>query len=305
MKNHKLIYGISIIFALFSLVLASKPLEKFEKTYKTGKSAVLEVSSSSGDVSIKRGGNEVIVVGLIRAGHSWKMSASKADEVAKYIKDNPPITHSGKKVIIKKIDREDSRVVYINYEITVPQNTQVSISTGSGDLEVVGVSGPAELSTGSGDVYIESVKKGAELSTGSGDITGKSLAGDISARTGSGDINIKFSDQADLRASTGSGDITIDRLEGSLTARTGSGNATVSGTAVDEWKISTGSGDVKVTLSDKIGYNVNIKTNSGYIETEPPITVSGRIKRNEIEGKIRGGGKMISLSTGSGDIYLR
>ncbi|MEE8437887.1 MAG: DUF4097 family beta strand repeat-containing protein [Candidatus Neomarinimicrobiota bacterium] len=305
MKNHKIIYGISIIFVLFSLALASKPLEKFEKTYKTGKTAILDVSNSSGDVSVKRGGNEVIVVGLIRAGHSWKMSAYKADEVAKYVKDNPPITHSGKKVTIKKIASEDSRVIYIDYEITVPRNTRVSISTGSGDLEVIDVYGPADLSTGSGDVFIQGVEKGAELSTGSGDITGKDLASDVSASTGSGDISMKFSEPADVRASTGSGDITLDNLEGSLVARTGSGNASISGTAADEWKVSTGSGDVDVTLSDKVGYNVSIKTNSGYIETEPPITVSGRIKRNEIKGKIRGGGELVSLSTGSGDITLK
>ncbi|MEE8335063.1 MAG: hypothetical protein V3S48_01340, partial [Candidatus Neomarinimicrobiota bacterium] len=154
MKNHKLIYGLSLIFALFSLALASNPLEKFEKTYKTGKTAILEVSNSSGDVSVKRGGNEVIVVGLIRAGHSWKMSTSRAEEVAKYVKENLPISHSGNEVIINKIASEDSRVVYIDYEITVPRNTRVSISTGSGDLEVVAVSGPADLSTGSGDVFI-------------------------------------------------------------------------------------------------------------------------------------------------------
>jgi len=306
MKNRNvIIYSLSLVLGLFSIGLASQPLETFKETYKTGKTAILEVSNSSGDVTVKKGGNEVVVVGLIKAAHSWRMDGSRAEEVAKYVKENLPVTHSGNKVTIKHIDRQDNRVVYIDYEITVPRNSQVNISTGSGDLEIKDINGPAELSTGSGDVNVFSVRNGAELSTGSGDITGEDLAGEVSARTGSGNIDLEFSDLAEVRASTGSGDIIMDHLEGSLVARTGSGDATVSGTPADEWRIGTGSGDIEVTMSNKVGYNVHLKTSSGYIETEPAISLSGRFSRDEIKGKIRGGGELVTLSTGSGNIHLK
>ena len=53
-------------------------------------------------------------------------------------------------------DRHLSRNISIDYELTVPTETQFNGQTGSGDLSVEGIRGPVDAKTGSGDMSFRS-----------------------------------------------------------------------------------------------------------------------------------------------------
>ena len=109
----------------------------------------------------------------------------------------------------------------------------------------------------------------------------------------------------DVEVRAGSGDIRIAGVGGALTAHTGSGDIDVEGAIVGPWKLDASSGDVGVRVTGEAGFELNARTSSGNIDSDPPVTVSGRIRRHELRGTVRGGGPELDIRTSSGDIRIR
>jgi DUF4097 and DUF4098 domain-containing protein YvlB len=126
--------------------------------------------------------------------------------------------------------------------------------------------------------------------------------------TGSGNIELEETAAGDIDLHTGSGNITARGIQGAFRADTGSGDITGEGMQAGAWNIRTGSGNVHVHLPANAAFDADISTSSGSINVNAPITmtVQGRVQetRRSIQGKVRGGGPLLTLRTGSGDIHL-
>ena len=128
---------------------------------------------------------------------------------------------------------------------------------------------------GSGDLSVRDVSGDLEIAMTSGDIKLMNVAGPVVANTVSGDIAVRF---ATLR----SGPTSI--------------------TAV--------SGDVDVTLPTATKATLKMRTISGeaYTDFDLNMNTQGKMQHvggQVIDGSINGGGNAISLTTVSGDIYVR
>ncbi len=51
--------------------------------------------------------------------------------------------------------------------------------------------------------------------------------------------------------------------------------------------------------------DVDLHTSDGHIDLDMPVTTAGKIRENEVRGKLNGGGSMLSIRTGDGSIHLR
>ena len=131
-----------------------------------------------------------------------------------------------------------------------------------------------------------------------------SVDGAIRAQTGSGDIRIERTGGS-LSAQTGSGDIRAASVGGEVRAQTGSGDVEVTQTARGDVQVSTGSGDVVLNLPADAAYTLDARTGSGSISTSQPVTVQGQMRRNHVQGTVRGGGNMVRVKTGSGSVDIR
>jgi hypothetical protein len=62
-------------------------------------------------------------------------------------------------------------------------------------------------------------------------------------------------------------------------------------------------------LPGNAAFDANISTSSGTVDIDAPVetTVQGRVEesRKTVRGKVRGGGPMLSVRTGSGDIHVQ
>src|SRR2546426_674500 len=107
---------------------------------------------------------------------------------------------------------------------------------------------------------------------------------------------------------TGSGNITLNGVNGALHAEAGSGDITVGGMEAGAWEVRTGSGNVGLRLPSQAAFDLDLSTSSGTIVVDEPVTttVQGRVQesRRSISGKVRGGGPMIQVHTGSGNISI-
>jgi hypothetical protein len=298
---------LAAVAALFvtTTAFASTPQGTFDRNLQVNGPVDLEVLTHSGDVTIRAGGSgSVEIHGKIFVGDHWLLGDRQADVHA--IEQNPPIRQEGNSI---HIDYVNAHNISIDYEITVPADTSIRAQSGSGDQIIEGTHGNAEVETGSGDVKMRNVNGEIRLQTGSGDIRAHEISGAVQAGTGSGDIELEETGTGDVDLHAGSGDITVHGVQGAFHGESGSGDITVQGTQTGTWEVRTGSGNVHVTLPSNAGFNADISTSSGSLDVDAPIetTVQGHIgeSHKRVQGKARGGGPLLSVHTGSGDIHIQ
>ncbi len=302
-------------FAMFAIALAallmstaafaSTPQGTFEKTLSVSGPVNLEVLTHSGDVTVRAGSTgSVLIRGKIYVGNHWLMGGRDADVYE--IEQHPPIRQDGNNI---HIDYVDMKNISVDYEITVPTDTAVRTHSGSGDQTVEGTHGNVETQTGSGDVKLANLTGEIHLQTGSGNIRAREVAGAVRGGTGSGDIEIEETGSGDIDLRTGSGNITARGIQGSFHGDAGSGDITAEGAQRGPWEIRSGSGNVHVGLPADSAFEADISTSSGSIDVGSPIemTVQGRVDdtHRHIQGKVRGGGPLLRIRTGSGDIHIQ
>jgi DUF4097 and DUF4098 domain-containing protein YvlB len=155
----------------------------------------------------------------------------------------------------------------VHFDVYVPRQSSLHVSSGDGALNLDGVTGQLTLRSGDGPI---------EVANG---------GGQLQVNTGDGVIRvIKFDGQVDAR--TGDGAINLDGNFNELSARTGDGTISLTVPAGASFTIETNSPD---EISNE-GFNV-----------AEDITPSPRVKR----WKIGNGGKVFVLKTGEGKILLR
>lgn len=295
----------------------------FEKTLQVSGPVDLEVMSGSGDITVHQGAaGTVHVSAKIRASNSW-LFGGNADDKIRRIEQNPPVEQQGNTIRIGRIeDRELTRNISIDYDVTVPPQTRLSSQTGSGDQTITGLQLPVtaktgsgnitaenigaetHLSSGSGDLKINSVKGSLVANTGSGNIRAQDVGGEAFVNTGSGDVEVHQTAAGDVKVETGSGNIQLFGIKGGLRASAGSGDIHAEGEATHDWRLGAGSGNITLRLPSQASFNLDARTSSGSLRVNHRVTVQGTISKNHIQGKVGNGGVILDVHTGSGDIEI-
>ncbi|HKG61801.1 MAG TPA: DUF4097 family beta strand repeat-containing protein [Pyrinomonadaceae bacterium] len=172
----------------------------------------------------------------------------------------------GDAIAINTINTEDVNG-RVNFDVYVPRQATLHVSSGDGALNLDGVTGQITLRSGDGPI---------EVANG---------GGQLQLNTGDGRIRvIKFEGQVDAR--TGDGAIALDGNFNAVSARTGDGEISLTVPAGSSFTIETNS------MEDL--------ANEGFVVNED-VTPSPRVKR----WRIGNGGKVFILKTGEGKILLR
>jgi len=252
----------------------------FDRTLSVGGEAQLMVSTGSGDIHIARGSDSQIHIhGQVHVNDDG------SEEQARGIAANPPIEQSGNVIHIGQQHEEHWQGISINYEIEAPAGTILGATSGSGNI------------------VDEGVGQNAKLETGSGDITASGLEGPFTVKTGSGNITAEQIGEGDVKAETGSGNIEIKDVHGSFHAETGSGDIKATGTPSAAWTLQTGSGNIDI-WSGNAPLTLDGSTGSGSVITDHEMLVQGSLDRHHIKGNLNGGGPLVRVQTGSGEIHV-
>ena len=203
----------------------------------------------------------------------------------------------------------DSR---LDVRVTVPTDSDLAIRTGSADIGVDGTVGTAKLKSGSGEVRVDTLAGPAVIDTGSGDILVDEARGELRIKSGSGSINLGQV-ASSVAVSTGSGDVEIGTTNGPTVVKTGSGDLKVADARTDV-SLTTGSGDLVIGTANR--GRLTAKGASGDVHVGIPAgtpvwtdisTVSGEIRSNlHGAGEPGEGTDHVELraKTVSGDIVL-
>jgi hypothetical protein len=252
----------------------------FDRTLSVSGEAQLSVSTGSGNIHLTRGsGSEIRIHGQVRVNRDG------SEEQARQIAANPPIEQNGNVIRVGQQHEEHWEGISIDYEIEAPAGTVLNATSGSGNI------------------VDEGVGQNAKLETGSGDITASTLQGPFIVRTGSGNITAEQTGEGDVKAETGSGNIEIKDVHGSFHAQTGSGDIKATGTPSAPWTLQTGSGNIDV-WSGNAAITLDGSTGSGSVITDHEMLVQGSLDHHHIKGNLNGGGPLVRVQTGSGEIHV-
>jgi hypothetical protein len=278
------------------------------RTFQIAERARLTIGNASGNVVIRRGEPGVVSVAATKRAsgigvHPERIQVS-TEQFGDTLNISTRMDWSFLELSLRNVD----------FEITVPTDSDIQLDNGSGRIVVQGASGDIRVRTGSGRIEARDLQGQIALKTGSGRIELNNLQGQIFAKTGSG--SIQSSDlQGPTTLRTGSGGLRVSGLQGVATLKTGSGSVAIdhseligesslrtgSGSIAFEGTLEpygdsvfrTGSGAVNVRLSADTAFSLNARTGSGGVVNE--------FGGNEVGSGARA---RLKLRTGSGRIHI-
>lgn len=314
--------GVFLALALAGTMAAQTAEGSFTRDLKVSGPVDLRIRTGSGGITVRRGpAGTVHVYAKIKASGNWFLGSGDPAGTVREIEQNPPIAQTGNAIVIGE-ERRRWNNVGITYELTVPEQTNLKASTGSGGVDVTGVTGPAELGTGSGVIRADSIGNRVSARTGSGGIkiltangdviasTGSggieltAINGTVDARTGSGGITV-IGAAGEVRARTGSGHIKVEKAKANVDARSGTGGVEIDGTPKSfRWDLHTSSGGIKVSLPTGTPFEVDAETRSGTVTTSHKVSTSGSMAKNMLRGVSGRGDNRLYIRVGSGSIRI-
>jgi hypothetical protein len=226
----------------------------------------------------------------------------------------------------------------ISFKLYVPINVSTDVSTSGGNIELSHVTGTQDFTTSGGNlvvtdvagkingttsggnIVIEKAKEEINLATSGGNIEAKDCDGKIKLITSGGNIEMTML-KGNIKASTSGGNVSGETIEGDLNASTSGGNIGLSGMSCNIVAATSG-GDISVSVT-KLLSTVRLSNSGGNIKLDIPQNspvdlnlyaekiktdrlenFSGKFEEDKIEGKLNGGGAVVTVKADGGTIHL-
>jgi len=297
------------------------PSGSVDRSFTASGPVRLELSNGSGNSRVSVG-----APGEVKVHAEFRVRAWPWDDPDRTLKDllsNPPISQDGDLIRIGATGWHRTEFE-ADYTVTVPPDTQMRGTSGSGNLDVDGIAGPANFTAGSGNIRANAIQNDVHAMVGSGNVTLTDSKGRVGAMTGSGEVVVRGA-KGDVRANTGSGEIRIERAEGNVEASAGSGNIEIRDATADLrvrsssgeinidgnpgpsnfWDIRASSGDVTLHAPANASFRFYGHTGSGDINVSGPSAKdTSSTNRHDYQARIGDGKARVEIETSSGNISI-
>ena len=256
----------SLALVAFTIAVLPARAEEWSKTYNISGRADLRVETSDANIRVTTWDQSTIEAKVITTRYKIGEGGIRVEE-----------RQTGDSVEIEvRYPHHDWvigwRSARVDIIIQMPREGRVNLRTGDGKIDVAELKGDMDLHTGDGSINLDGVDGKLHATTGDGHIQANGRFDELALKTGDGHV--------DVRAKNGS----------SLAAG---------------WRLETGDGSVSLEVPGDLAADVDLHTGDGHIDLDVPVQAEGRIRRNEIHGKLNGGGSLLTIRTGDGSIHLR
>lgn len=173
---------------------------------------------------------------------------------------------------IEKPKKLVSKYVTVDLEATVPDKTDVELSTHNGAVEILNITGQINATTHNGSVSCKEVSGQTRLESHNGSVVCEGVTGDVELKTHNGDIQASYTRTAP---------------------------------AVCNISVVSHNGSVELICPQDFSAKVEASTHNGSIETDLPITVVGKVTSHKLQGTIGAGDGKLHLETHNGSIEIR
>jgi DUF4097 and DUF4098 domain-containing protein YvlB len=255
----------------FACTLAALPAraDDWSKTYTLTGKPDLRVETSDANIKVSTWDQNTIEAKVTTTRYKIGDDGIRIDEhqSGDTVEINVRYPHHG--VVINFGNSMSHRV---EIDIHMPREGRVDLHTGDGKIELGNFKGEMQLRSGDGSQEIDSVDGKLHASTGDGHIRASGRFDELELKTGDGRVD----------------------------AHAAGGSAIAS-----SWRLESGDGTVTLEVPENLAADVDMHTGDGHIDLDMPITTTGKIRENEVRGKMNGGGNLLVIHTGDGSIRLR
>ncbi len=285
----------------------SSTLEE-SKTLKVDmtKPLTLKVIDDSGGVTITGGDVQTVQVKAIKTAYDSTQARADAEvKTIQYSIEQTDGTITIKYQLPKSVNFSN-RVNTVDFEVTVPHDLVVDISTNNGKVNVSDTKGNVTVKNGFGDVTLENIEGALSVKTNSGDVSATSITAsdeNIDLNSDFGTVILKKAGGNAISLKSNSGAITLSevRATGELTMNTDFGNASFENGSADSLHVETNSGKVSlkkinvnqlifvkndfgdINLTQAFGASYDLHTNSGAVTVDG---AKGNLKADSDFGNI-------------------
>lgn len=297
--------------------------ERVTRTFEVGAAGRLELSNVAGSITIRGVEGSTITVDATKHARASDDARDALDGLRlEFIQRGDRI-----EVSVRHDRGGRRRRAWVDFEVSVPRSTGVTVGSVSGDVVARDVGGELRVEVVSGDVAIANAGRLARAKSVSGRVRIEGARGDGTTTIGSVSGDVFASDlQAErLEAETVSGELELrDTTCARLDVSTVSGDIDFQGglVATGRYEFRAHSGDVNLVLTTDTGFDLTGDTFSGSFDFDIPVTLRGgasdrddrdrdRSSRDPRQGgrSVRGtygdGGAWLEVATFSGDVSIR
>jgi hypothetical protein len=312
------------------------------KTFSKAGVKNIEAETSGGNISVKGDEKDEVRVEVYVRQNNRGDNLSK-DEIQKKLDEdyslNISIDNSKLTAIAKPKTHNMNwkRALSISFRIFTPKNVSTDLQTSGGNIDLSDLAGKQKFSTSGGNlrvsnisetikgrtsggnIDVENCRDEIDLQTSGGNIEANNCSGDIRLETSGGSVrlnklngsikantsggNIQGDDiSGELLSHTSGGNIDLRGLASSLETSTSGGNIDVAITQLSKYvKVSNSGGNIDITLPKNKGVDLDLSGRIGNTHFE---NFSGKIDKDEVNGKLNGGGIPVKVDAGGGRINL-
>jgi len=201
----------------------------------------------------------------------------------------------------------------------------VEVEDSNGGINVRDIKGKGSFNTSFGSIEANGLPKGARATTGNGRVALSDVGGDAYAKTSFGSVDVRRVNgnltienangpvnasgvKGDASAKTSFGSVTLEDVGGAITVDNQNGTVSVSaartGSGCKNVSLKTSFAPLQVRLPGDAGYEVNARTSFGHISSDLPVTATGTLGGDSLNGRIGNGGCTLSLTNANGNIEI-
>lgn len=291
MRTH-IVAALAVVLASAAPVVAQS--DAFDWSGHMQQGAWLKIYSPNGPVDVQAGtGNTARVHGVIR-------DSDRGREAVRF-----EVVKDGDNVVVCAVTKRQecnadgiSTVEHswfgrhgperASFTVQLPAGVHILANSGNGDVTVDGATARVQVSSGNGDI---------EISGSGGDVTAKTGNGRVTVRDAGGPVQVR----------SGNGRIEIASARGPVDATTGNGaiNVALASLGDGDMNFRTGNGRVTLEMPDNLNAELVTHLGHGSLETDFPLSLSGRTDFHNFRATIGQGGRRLEVSSGNGDLILR
>jgi DUF4097 and DUF4098 domain-containing protein YvlB len=290
--------------------------DRQSKTVRIGASGELTLENIAGDIVVTRGGGNDATIEIVKTARA--RTVEEAREMLGLV--TVTVVERGGRAEVKTVypsdDRRNNRrnfSVSVNYNVSAPPNTRITIASVSGSVRVSDIKGDLSANSVSGAVRIANAGRigGAKSVSGDVEVVDTQSDGAVEAQSVSGNVLLRKLAARRVEVASVSGSITVedvqcDRVEGHSV----SGNVDFAGALAKggRYEFNSHSGDVRVAVSGNTGFEVDANSFSGSVRSDLPLGPQGgddrRGRRRELRGVFGDGSAVLDISSFSGSVVI-
>jgi DUF4097 and DUF4098 domain-containing protein YvlB len=173
---------------------------------------------------------------------------------------------------IEKPKRRSSQSVSVSLNVTLPNRTDLQLTTHNGDVEMANIQGQINGTTHNGGVTAKQVSGSTKLQTHNGRVRCEEISGDAQLKSHNGSVRAFYFETAP---------------------------------GVCNISITSHNGSVELAAPRDFSAQVEASTHNGSVRTDLPIAVTGKVNKTRLTGTIGAGEGKLYLQTHNGSIRIR